>query len=474
MRRHPLGQGTLATRDLGVEAYLGVPLHSPDGHTLGALCAIDSQPRAWTQADRETLESLAAIAESEIALRCELRERARAEASRAASDARFRLLAETASDVIVSTDDAGTVVFANAALEAVFGIAPARLVGEPLVRLMPERFHAPHTAGMARYVATGERRLRWDLVEAVGRHADGREFPVAIAFGEYWSGGARFFSGVIRDTSAQKTAEAALVAAREAAEASARLKTALLSNMSHEIRTPLTAVLGYAEILAAEVPSDLQDIVGAVERAGQRLLATLSTVLDLAQIEGGAMRLAPATVDLAGVARRVCEAVAPRAQARAIGLSMHGTSAPALADPEAVARVLAHLVDNAVKFTDAGRVAVTVGVEGRYGVVRVADTGVGIAAAFLPRLFGDFEQESDGDDRRYEGSGLGLAVARRLARLMGGDVTAESEKGAGSTFTLRLPLAGALAEAPAVAPTGAPAVCPMAPLAAAARPCSAP
>ncbi len=119
----------------------------------------------------------------------------------------------------------------------------------------------------------------------------------------------------------------------------------------------------------------------------------------------------------------------------------------ALADGAAVARVLEHLVGNAVKFTEAGSVTVTVGVEDRCSVVRVADTGVGIAPPFLARIFGDFEQESDGHDRRYEGSGLGLSVAQRLARLMGGDITVESEKGAGSTFTLRLPPAEAPADA---------------------------
>ncbi len=442
-RAHALVQDNLAIPDLGVESYLGVPVRSQSGHTLGALCAIEGKPRVWTDADRETLECLAAIVETEIALRAELRERVQAEVALTASEARFRLIAETSSSVIVSTDDAGTVLYANPALDALFGYHPSHLVGRPLAHLMPERLRAAHRAGLARYVATGERRLRWDLLESVGLHASGTEFPVSISFGEYESEGVRCFSGIIRDISAQKAAEAALIEAREAAEATSRLKSALLSNMSHEIRTPLTAVLGYAEILCEEVSPDLKNVVAAIERAGERLLVTLNSLLDLAQIAGDAFELAPAPVHLADVARRVCERAAPGARARGLGLALRGEPAQAFVDPEAVVRVVEHLVDNAVKFTESGSIAVTVGIDDGQGIVRVADTGVGIEASFLPRIFGDFEQESDGHHRSYEGSGLGLAVAHRLARLMGGDIEVESEKGAGSTFTLRLPLAAA-------------------------------
>ena len=562
-RTHPLLSGNGAIRDIGIVAYLGVPLFDPTGHVLGALCAADAAPRAWTAADVDVMTSLAAIVDGEVALREEVSRRTRIEAqyralfdaspdavlvldpetetvidangpactlygvaredfigdsmkctslnpapgeaaaahllahggtvlfesvqrrrdgtpfdvsisaslvrvgsrqmlmsvnrdvterNRAAralheSEERFRLLAETASDVILALDESGTVLYANPALETMFGHEPEALVGTALTRLMPERLRARHEAGMARYVQTGQRRLQWDLVEADGLRADGTEFPIAIAFGEYTLDGERFFSGIIRDMSVQKAAEAGLVAAREAAEAAARLKSSLLANMSHEIRTPLTAVLGYAEILADEVAPELRGTVDVITRGAQRLLETLNGVLDLAQIESGEIHVAAEPVDLLAAARAACTAAGPLAGSRHLDLHLGGTPAVARADRAAVGRVLAALIGNAVKFTDRGAVAVTVGVERGQAVVCVADTGAGIDAAFLPDAFDAFTQESVGHERTYEGTGLGLAIARDLVTLMGGEIAAESEKGVGSRFTVRLPLAAPVGSA---------------------------
>ena len=445
-RAHRLVRDNLAICDLGVVSYLGVPIRSPDGYVLGALCAIGDRPRAWTDDDRAVMADLTAVVESEIALRAEMADRARAARGLSESEERFRLLADTASDVILSADASGTVWYANEALEAVFGIAPADLVGSPLARLMPARLRAAHEAGLARYVATGERRVRWDLVETTGLRADGTEFPVSISFGEYTRGGVRTFSGILRDVSLQKAAEASLVAAREAAEAATRLKSTILANMSHEIRTPLTAVLGYAELLAAEVPDELRTFAETIERAGRRLLDTLNSVLDLAQLEGGALEIDLAPLPLLAEAQAACEALRPLANQKGLTLTVDGEPVGALADRAAIGRVLDNLVGNALKFTSAGRVSVRVGPSGDGGAcLRVSDTGVGISDAFLPRLFTDFQQESEGHERAYEGNGLGLAITRGLVERMGGTIRVESEQGVGSTFTVNL----LWAEAPA-------------------------
>ena len=623
------------------------------------------------------------------------------------SEEQYRLLVDTATDVILTIDAASTIRYANHAALAVFGYRPDELVGTSLTALMPASQHSRHHAGIDRYVRTGLRGLPWGQVEMRGRRKDGTEVRLAISFGEYVVGGERLFTGIIRDTTAQKLTEEALaqseaqfrqiaealpqlvwtsqpdgthdffngrwyaysgvtpgdehwqwkdyahpedwpesaaqwarslatgepyemeyrircaadgqyrwfigraepvrneagevvrwfgtstdvhdlyetrarlqangerlrlvqlatddvvldwdaesdtvawspavarvlgwpeavdgtpaswwadrihpddrtrvlgacqavllgdetalqqeyrfqrgdgtyafvldrghvvrgpggrvvrivgtmldlsvrkafetelVAAREAAETAARLKSSLLANMSHELRTPLTAILGYAEMLADEAPPDIQDLVEPIARGGQRLMDTLNSVLDLAQIDAGGRVLSAQPLCLLAEAEAVCAALRPLAGAKGLDLRVVGAATGALADGPALQRVLTTLVGNAVKFTDHGSVTVEVSDDGSAAVLRVADTGIGIAAGFLPELFSEFKQESEGDGRQYEGNGLGLAVAKRLVGLMRSEISVESRKGAGSVFTVRLPRATALAVTDPAAP----------------------
>jgi signal transduction histidine kinase len=211
--------------------------------------------------------------------------------------------------------------------------------------------------------------------------------------------------------------------------------------MSHEFRTPLTAILGFADVLADEAPPDLQDYAEIIGRGGRRLLDTLDSVLALAQIEAGEMTVSPEPVDLYAEAGRACASLGPLALEKGLEMRLVGEPACALADRQAVGRILDKLIGNAIKFTSEGSVTVEVGeAEGRVGL-RVTDTGAGISAEFLSDLFDEFTQESEGHHRAYEGSGLGLTITKRLVGLMGGEIGVESEKGVGSAFTVALPAA---------------------------------
>ncbi|HEX8299076.1 MAG TPA: HAMP domain-containing sensor histidine kinase, partial [Rubricoccaceae bacterium] len=204
--------------------------------------------------------------------------------------------------------------------------------------------------------------------------------------------------------------------------------------------TPLTAILGYAEMLAAEAPLDIQNLVEPIWRGGSRLMDTLNSVLDLAQIEAGEVTLSAKPADLLAEVDEACAVLRPLALAKGLDLRVVGSPAWVLADRPALSRVLTNLIGNAVKFTDSGSITVEAGSDDAWGWVRVSDTGVGIAPEFLPALFSEFKQESEGHGRAYEGNGLGLAIAKRLVDLMGGEIAVVSEKGVGSVFTLRLPL----------------------------------
>jgi signal transduction histidine kinase len=244
--------------------------------------------------------------------------------------------------------------------------------------------------------------------------------------------------------------EADLRASQDAVAAAERTRAAILTNMSHEIRTPLTGILGCADLLRVEAGGGVEHLVDPIERNGRRLLGALDSILLLAQLEGGggpAGGRASAEAEAAEVVARA----RPEAEAKGLGLTLQADAdADVRADRAALSRAIGNVVDNAVRFTERGAVAVTVRSMGPIVEVRVGDTGPGIDPAFMPRLFEAFEQGSTGDARTHEGVGLGLAVAGRLVRQMGGEVDVESELGRGTAVTFRLPAA------PPAPPGGAP------------------
>jgi len=254
---------------------------------------------------------------------------------------------------------------------------------------------------------------------------------------------ARKAIGIVRDVTQQKAYEQGLIEARREAEEMNRLKSAFLTNMSHEIRTPLTGIIGYAELLAEmDLEADASEFAEAINRSGHRLLETLTSLLDLSQLEAGSLHLFPQTLPLATRVAEITRSFHARARQKGVALQ---TDLPADAlslqtDPGAVERILNNLVSNALKFTAAGgtvTVAVTPLAEGAQ--IAVADTGVGIDPAFLPDIFTPFKQESAGLGRAFEGNGLGLAITKQLVELLGGTITVDSAKGQGTTFTVTLP-----------------------------------
>jgi signal transduction histidine kinase/DNA-binding response OmpR family regulator/putative methionine-R-sulfoxide reductase with GAF domain len=249
---------------------------------------------------------------------------------------------------------------------------------------------------------------------------------------------------------------------RHELEVAGRHTSQFLANMSHELRTPLNAIIGYSEILREEAED-----VGAtafvpdlmrISAAGRRLLELVNAVLDLSKIEAGKMDLYLEAVDVAELLREVGRAAAPLAAARGNQLSV--ACGPELGtmrtDGQKLRTVLSNLVDNACKFTLDG--TVTVGAVHRRDAddvewvdFTVTDTGIGVSPEQIDALFREFAQGDSSPTRRYSGCGLGLALSRRLCRLMGGDIDVESRLGAGSTFTARLPASVADRRAPTAA-----------------------
>ncbi len=254
-----------------------------------------------------------------------------------------------------------------------------------------------------------------------------------------------------RDDAARATAEAL-----EKAERASDAKSAFLATMSHEIRTPLNGVLGMAQAMAAEpLPDDQRRRLDVIRQSGGVLLTLLNDVLDIAKVEAGKLELEDGDLDLREMAAQAQEVFAALAANKDISLAVGvAPEVHALwrADPTRVRQILYNLISNAVKFTDRGTVCATIDLDPEDRVrLRVRDTGAGMSPAQLAGLFERFVQGDASTTRRFGGTGLGLAVSRELARLMGGDLTAESRLGEGSIFTAVLPLVRRAAPSPAAA-----------------------
>jgi PAS domain S-box-containing protein len=232
----------------------------------------------------------------------------------------------------------------------------------------------------------------------------------------------------------------------ERAVEASRAKSDFLAVMSHELRTPLNAILGYTDLFLADLPAPLPPPVRPkmerVKGAARHLLELIDEVLTFARLEAGQEEVRAAPVAAAALAQEAAALVEPLALERGIAFRVEGPSPdfPLVTDARKVRQVLVNLLGNAVKFTDAGEAVLAVRREGAEAVFEVRDTGVGIAPEHLERIFEPFWQADQGLMRAHGGSGLGLGVARELARLLGGDVTVRSTLGAGSVFTLRLPV----------------------------------
>ncbi len=230
----------------------------------------------------------------------------------------------------------------------------------------------------------------------------------------------------------------------ERAEQASRAKSEFLANMSHEIRTPMTAILGYAAIVEGREVDDAgrTEAVRAIHRAGRHLLTIINDVLDLSKIESGHMRVVQEPCDPGSIVGEVATALRAQAASKGLELSVRlegQVPDRVLTDPHRVRQILLNLVGNAVKFTERGGIEVVLSHRVGRLIIEVHDTGIGIDPEKLELVFRPFEQADNSATRRHEGTGLGLTISRRLAALLGGELTARSRVGRGSVFTLDIP-----------------------------------
>ena len=254
---------------------------------------------------------------------------------------------------------------------------------------------------------------------------------------------------------ATEAARAEMAAAKAEAEQANQAKSSFLANMSHEIRTPLNGVLGMAQAMAAgKLSREQRGRLDVIRRSGEGLLAILNDVLDLAKVEAGRLELESIDFDLAQVVELARAGFASLGQDKGVTLAVDIAEARGVyrGDPNRVRQILHNLISNALKFTDRGEVRIIAAPIPGGVAITIADTGIGMNAETLSRLFTAFSQADSSTTRRYGGTGLGLSICRELAQLMGGEISATSAPGEGSRFTVVLPMPRVGDERAAAAP----------------------
>jgi PAS domain S-box-containing protein len=365
-----------------------------------------------------------------------------------ASEERFRVMAEAVPQIVWAATPDGVVDFYNGRLREFTGASAEAAYGEGW-RLIVHADHEQATAdAWQRAVKTGE---PYDIEHLI-RRADGeyrwllsRGVPLRGADGSI----IRWF-GTATDIHEQKLAEAELRGARDAAEAASRAKSRFLAVISHELRTPLTAIIGFTDLLESGVLGPVterqREPLRRITASSWGLVQIIDEILTFSRAEAGREQVRPQILDLADLADAVVAMLEPQAAQRGLQLVLDRAVASLSlhSDGGKIRQILTNLIGNAIRFTDHGSITVSVRTAGEAAEVAVRDTGLGIPADMLDQIFEPFTQVDQSNTRDKGGTGLGLAVSRRLARLLGGDVTVESEPGAGSTFTLRLPHLGAM------------------------------
>ncbi|MEI8114244.1 MAG: PAS domain S-box protein [Bacteroidia bacterium] len=355
---------------------------------------------------------------------------------------KLSLAVEQSPVIVAVTDLNGSIEYVNKAFTTVTGYSKEEAIGKNPRILQPEQTEKALYQNLWNTITTGK---EWQG-EWITRKKNGDQYWESASFTPIHdeSGKITNYLAIKQDITQRKKDEQEIIREKERAEASDRLKTAFMNNISHEIRTPLNGILGFSQIISDPTSSDLEKegYLRMLNESSDRLLNTVTNIMDISLLASSNQKLNKKEVILSDLFGRMNEKFKISCQQKKNTISMpEKTKQSILTDENLLTKILHQLIDNAVKFTSHG--TITIGHKKHKNEYHffVKDTGIGISEEYKSRIFGNFEQEDFATTRKYEGTGIGLSIAKGFIELLGGKMWMESEKGKGSTFYFSIPIA---------------------------------
>jgi protein-histidine pros-kinase len=355
------------------------------------------------------------------------------------SEAKFRSLLESAPDAMVIVDERQTIALINAQTEDLFGYNRSELLGKPISVLLPEAVRESYAQELGAFMVGPAAAPSRRVLDLEGVRSDGAEFPIEISLGPLKTESGILVANAIRDVTERVQTEARLIEASKA-------KSNFLAGMSHELRTPLNAIIGFSEMIRDAVIGPLdaryRGYGGDINASGRHLQTIINDILDIAKVESGRLELREEIVSIGETieaCRRIVTAMAETAGVTLL-VDVPGALPLIRSDRVRFQQILLNLMSNAVKFTPSGgRVSVSAAVHPQGAVIAVADTGIGMKQEDIPIALEPFRQIEGVMSRRFDGTGLGLPLAKALVELHGGSLDVESAPDVGTTVRVRLP-----------------------------------
>jgi len=411
--------------------YRNMFFHSPQARAMGAGRELYAMKKDGTEFPVEIGLNPLVTVEGTLVLAAiiDITERKRAEE-------RFRLVVESAPNAMVLVNGDGKITLVNSQTEKLFGFSREELINQGVELLIPFRFKDKHPGFRSAFFAAPQTRSMGAGRDLYAKRKDGTEFPVEIGLNPLETAEGPMVLAAIIDITERKAQE------------TNRLKSDFLANMSHELRTPMNAILGFSELLIDRKVGELNDkqldYLNDIHASGSHLLKLINDVLDIAKIESGKTELNLESFNITNAIEEAIKILTPIANQKQVvfSLNLSRDINTIYLDKSKFKQILYNLISNAVKFNHTGGKVIieTEPYDTNYFRMKIIDTGIGIAADDMKKLFIPFVQLDSGTNRRHPGTGLGLALTKNLVELHNGTLLSDSVVNQGSTFIVTLPL----------------------------------
>lgn len=350
---------------------------------------------------------------------------------------RYTSLTKYANDIILTINKDGKILEANRKAFEIYGYNHGELIGKNFLELSSNREFDLKKIEEARANDEGI------LYETTQRKKDGSNIPVEISAKHINQDGEKIIIAIIRDFTERKKLELELIQAKERAEEMNRLKTYFLANISHELRTPMNGILGYSELLMMDLKEPkLREMASMIFKSSKRLHDTLDSLIDLSKLESQVQKLELENIELVTVLEDIKASFEDLAKEKELPFTSEHKQPRVYfsTDPRIFNKIISNILSNAIKYTSKGEIKLLTDFRDGKIIIQISDTGIGISIDSLSKIFEPFRQESEGFNRKYEGTGIGLTLTKKFVELLEGNLDIDSKVGKGTTVTITLPV----------------------------------